>query len=102
MENSTFECYCEMGESERLDLDEIKYAVKNFYLLEVQLREWGFLWIRQWKDIPCKVGDFDMDYWDLYLSDGKKIYSVWDGKDLEKWIEQCIDREMEVSKSNYI
>lgn len=101
MENN-FQCYCEMGESERLDLDEIKYAVKNFYLLEVQLREWGFLWIRQWKDIPCKVGDFDMDYGDLYLSDGKKIYSVWDGKDLEQWIEQCIDKEFELSNDDHL
>lgn len=36
---TTFECYCEMGESERLDIDEIKYAVKSYYMLEIQLRE---------------------------------------------------------------
>lgn len=42
-----------------------------------------------------------MDYGDLYLSDGKNIYSVWDGSNLEQWIEQCIDKELEVSKSNH-
>lgn len=96
-----FECHCEMGESERLDLDEIRYSVKNYYLLEIQLREWGFLWIRQWKDIPCKIGDFNMDYWDLYLSDGKSIHDVWDGDNLEKWIEKCMKMEQEISKANH-
>lgn len=105
MENNmetTFQCYCEMWESERLDFDEIRYAVKNFYLLEIQLREGGVLWIRQWKDIPCKVQEFDMDYGDLYLSDGKKIYAVWDGNNLEQWIEQCIDKEFELSNDDHL
>lgn len=43
-----------------------------------------------------------MEYGDLYLSDGKKIYAVWDGKDLEQWIEQCIDKEFELSNDDHL
>ena len=99
--NLSFECYCEMGESERLDIDEIKYAVKSYYMLEIQLREWWFLYIRQWKDLPVKVDEWDMEYGNLYLTDWKKIFDVWDWYDLEQWIEKCIDKEIEISNDDH-
>lgn len=52
-----YPCWCEMGEMEKCNLDEIKYMIKNHLLLEIQLDEDGdyFVYIRQWKEIPMTV-----------------------------------------------
>jgi hypothetical protein len=46
-----------MGESEKCNLDEIKYMIKNHLLLEIQLDNDGdyFVYIRQWKELPMMV-----------------------------------------------
>lgn len=104
-----YPCWCEMGEMEKCNLDEIKYMIKNHLLLEIQLDEDGdyFLYIRQWKEIPMMVrvgvplswpesrGDKKcrkekIETGDLYLTDGKQIICIWTREiSLEWFIQKC-------------
>lgn len=96
METTTYECYLEANEMDRVPLDDLWYAVKEKILIELEVDEGFGYFIRQWKDIPIEYDDWDykckMEYWDLYLSDWKKIYDKWYGwweDELKEWIEQC-------------
>lgn len=102
-----YPCWCEMGEMEKCNLDEIKYMIKNHLLLEIQLDNDGdyFVYIRQWKELPMTVkvgvpltwkGNWKkgrrvrIDTGDLYLTDGKQIIRIWSREvSLEWFIQKC-------------
>ena len=93
-----YTAYCEYGEQEELNLDDLFYAVKENTLIEIQLDNDNGYYIRQWKDIPITYTNpdswetFDMKYWMLYCTNWNVIESVWKwwgADDLKEWIETC-------------
>lgn len=94
-----YSCYVENPEGEMLDISELFYMIKNYYLVEIPLDYW--LYIRQWKDTKKEdviIEDHGMErkvslkFWDIYLSDWEKILDKRQGRweeDLEKWIDHC-------------
>ena len=93
-----YNCYYQRDESEGLNIDEIFYMVKNFYLVEIVLDNW--LAIRQRNEIPCNITVIKnweeqketINTWNLYLTDGYFCYDIrkrWGEDELEKWIDDC-------------
>lgn len=114
-----YPCRCEMGEMENCTLDEIKYMIKNYLLLEVQLDKDGdfFTYIRQWKEPSMMVEVWVPLTWrwarkwkrqriengDLYLTDGKQIICIWNGEtSLEKFIQKCERIEDEFKDKDFM
>ena len=90
-----YDCFLEQDESEKLDLSEIMYEIKNYRLIEIWLENW--LAVRQWKDIPItRTAEdweaFNMKYWTVYLTHWPDIIRTrdWRGEDsLKEWLDIC-------------
>lgn len=90
-----YKCYCQRDDADCLELDELFYMVKNYYLIEICLE--NRLYIRQWKDLDCQLLNkewetIDMSVWKLYLTDWENLLDVWDWwweEELGEWIDKC-------------
>ena len=94
-----YNCYYQKDESEGLNIDEIFYMVKNYYLIEIELDNW--LAIRQRNELPCEIL---VRIWDwkeqrqeihtgnLYLTDWNVCFDIWHWRgidELHQRIDEC-------------
>ena len=101
--------YYQAQDSELWTLEELFYEIKSDNLIEITLSEEGWLRVKQWKDVPMtyEAQDkrvFDMQYGDVYLTDWKEIYDVWDWrweKELGERLLKCKRKEKSIIKEHF-
>lgn len=100
-----YDYYYQAQESNRGDLEELFYEIKEDTLMEIRLSDSGYLWVKQRKDVPMtydtKDKSYDMSYGAVYLTDWTTILDVrdwWWEKELGEWLLKCKRKEQEVAR----